>query len=353
VREGLAALFERAPIVALVEAHWVEQQHELLRELLLDDCYVEHVDDLAVEFGNAAHQELVDRYLAGEHVPELELQRVWTETVGGMRSRVFASPVYADFFRAVRRSRCIRGVDRPRVLLGDPPFDPQLQALAPRDEHFARVVEQQVLARKRRALILAGGGHLGRFSDVAGGNVVQRLERSRPGACVVVFTHYIFGDVAARRTAEVERLEGRLSQWPVPSLAPIHGSWLADVDPTLFLGDTARVLEPDGAIREVKAPPFRDDDGTPLHGVTLGDIAEFFLYLGPVSELTLLPPLRQRSVDWQRAERLAPRNPPPTADLRWAVQDSNLRPPACKAGALPAELTAQVPPAGFEPALPP
>ena len=28
--------------------------------------------------------------------------------------------------------------------------------------------------------------------------------------------------------------------------------------------------------------------------------------------------------------------------LTWAVQDSNLRPPACKAGALPAELTARV-----------
>src|SRR5438105_10365517 len=37
----------------------------------------------------------------------------------------------------------------------------------------------------------------------------------------------------------------------------------------------------------------------------------------------------------------------------WAVTGSNRRPPACKAGALPAELTAQVPPAGFEPALRP
>ena len=30
----------------------------------------------------------------------------------------------------------------------------------------------------------------------------------------------------------------------------------------------------------------------------------------------------------------------PTRGAEWAVQDSNLRPPACKAGALPAELTA-------------
>jgi hypothetical protein len=43
----------------------------------------------------------------------------------------------------------------------------------------------------------------------------------------------------------------------------------------------------------------------------------------------------------------APRDPSIHAELawilgsQWAVQDSNLRPPACKAGALPAELTAR------------
>ena len=45
------------------------------------------------------------------------------------------------------------------------------------------------------------------------------------------------------------------------------------------------------------------------------------------------------------------RNPAWTAGFRWwAVLGSNQRPPACKAGALPAELTAQVRLAGFEPA---
>jgi hypothetical protein len=294
-REGLAALFERAPIVALVEAHWVEQQHALLRELLCDPRFVERVDDLVVEFGNAAHQELIDRYLAGKDVPESDLRRVWTETIGGLQSGVFTSPVYADFFRAVRKNRRVRRANRPRVLLADPPFDPLLQAPhAHRDEHFALVVEREVLARNRRALVLAGGGHLGRLSDVAGGNVVQRLERSRPGACVVVFTHYVFGDVAARRAVELERLERRLSALPVPSLAPIQGTWLADIDPTLHLGDTARVIGPDGSVHEVEAPPFLADDGTPLRGVALSDVADFYLYLGPVDALTLRPPPRKR-----------------------------------------------------------
>ena len=49
------------------------------------------------------------------------------------------------------------------------------------------------------------------------------------------------------------------------------------------------------------------------------------------------------------AQQLKPFEQKPSGE--WAVLDSNQRPPACKAGALPAELTARVPPAGFEPAL--
>ena len=290
-REGLATLLESAQLVALVEAHWLEQQHELLRELICEPRFLEHLDDVVVEFGNAAHQDLVDRYLAGERVAESQLRRVWMETVGGLGSGVFTSPVYGEFFRAVRASRCERGADRPRVLLGDPLFDPQLgEFLTNREEHFALVVAREVLARNRRALLIAGGGHLGRLSDVAGGNVVQRLERVRPGACVVVFTHYVFDEVATRRTAEVARLERRLSRWPAPSLARIRGTWLADIDATLLLGDTARVVGPDGSVREVEAPPFRAADGTPLRGVTLGDVADFYLYFGPLHALTLRPP---------------------------------------------------------------
>ena len=44
--------------------------------------------------------------------------------------------------------------------------------------------------------------------------------------------------------------------------------------------------------------------------------------------------LRRRSCPGQRYAQDPPRR-------RWAVQGSNLRPPACKAGALPAELTAR------------
>src|SRR5215218_6096489 len=84
-REGLAAL---------VEVHWLEQQHRLLRELLRDPWFVERVDNVVVEFGNARLQELVDGYVAGGDVAESDLRRVWTETVGvnGVRHRLLSRP---------------------------------------------------------------------------------------------------------------------------------------------------------------------------------------------------------------------------------------------------------------------
>jgi hypothetical protein len=297
-RDGLLALFEAAPVVALGEAHWVEEEHRLIRELLLDERFAETVDAIVVEFGNAIHQPVIDRYLAGEAVAPSELRRVWAECVGGAGSRVFESPVYPAFFETVRSVRRGRS-EFPRVLLGDPPFDWQRgadaleHALGDRDDHFARLVEREILARGLRGLLLAGAAHFGRVSDLAGdGNVVQRLEREAPGCCVVVLPHYVFEDVAQRRPSDVAELEARLAGWPVPALAMIRGTWLGEIDAALLFGDTARRIEPDGTELEVPAP-FLDDEGRPRERVTLAEVADAYLYLGPTASLTLAePPLR-------------------------------------------------------------
>ena len=45
---GLLELFDQAPLVALDEAHWVEQQHALLQQLLLDERFTAAFDDIVV-----------------------------------------------------------------------------------------------------------------------------------------------------------------------------------------------------------------------------------------------------------------------------------------------------------------
>jgi hypothetical protein len=156
-----------------------------------------------------------------------------------------------------------------------------------------------VLARGRRALLLAGGGHLARLADAPGGNVVQRLERARPGCCTVVLTHHVFDDVAERRPADVAALEERMRGWAVPSLALIAGTWLAAVDARLILGDTAREIRPDGTTVEIDVP-FLDAEGTEVEPVTLGRVADTYLYLGPVAAHTLAWPRPADLESWRR-----------------------------------------------------
>jgi hypothetical protein len=293
--DGLLTLFRAAQVVALGEAHWLVQQHRLIQDLLFDERFAETIDAVVVEFGNALHQRLIDGYLAGEDVAPSQLRRVWSECVGGWFSRAFESPVYAEFFETVRSVRLARGSERPRVLLGDPPFDPLdgvgavERALGQRDEHFARVVAREVLARGHRALLLAGSGHLTRRSDLWEGNVVQRLEREAPGCSTVVLPHYLFEDVVERRRADVAKLERKLESWKPPALTPIRGTWLAEVDATLYLGDTARLLQADGTQIEIQTPRL-DDAGRALERVSLADVADAYLYLGPIASLTLAEP---------------------------------------------------------------
>ncbi len=124
---------------------------------------------------------------------------------------------------------------------------------------------------------------------------MQRLERSHPHSCAVVLPHYVFADVAERRGHELARLERRIAGWPVPSVARIHGTWLANVDTALVLGDTAMLIETDG--REVEVPaPLLNADGRQLSSVSLGNVADAYLYLGPVHSLTLAKP-RGRLID--------------------------------------------------------
>lgn len=126
--QALVELFDQVPIVALCKAHWVEEEHALIRGLLRDDRFVENVDDVVVEFGSAMHQDVIDLYLSGDSIDPAALRRVWRDCVDGPVSHVFDSPVYATFFAAVRASRAARRSTGPRVLLGDHPTAPPLRA---------------------------------------------------------------------------------------------------------------------------------------------------------------------------------------------------------------------------------
>jgi hypothetical protein len=154
------------PVVLMGEHHGWSGQHAFLRQLVDDPVIHRRFDDVVVEFGNARFQVVIDAYISGDRVSRAKLSKVWSETTQGS---TWESRDYARFFQSVRRSNRIYPAQAQlRVLLGDPPIDParigdarelDLWVLQ-RGAHFASVILRDVVARRRRALVIAGVAHV-------------------------------------------------------------------------------------------------------------------------------------------------------------------------------------------------
>jgi Tol biopolymer transport system component len=229
--------FARVPLVAFGEEHHDAQQHAFLRSLVEHPAFPGAVDDIVVEFGNARFQRLMDRWIVRrEKIPLRRVSRAWLETT--QRGVWAATPLYRQFFQTVRRvNGQLPRAQRIRVLLGDPPIDwrkiRSSRDLDPwigrRNSHYARVVERQVLARGRRALLIAGAAHFLRYGIP---NETALLEARHPGVLSVVLP---VGSWPAG-------LADRLPDAPAPWLASLAGTTVGALPASTFLGEGTRPL---------------------------------------------------------------------------------------------------------------
>lgn len=273
---ALLALFDRAPIVAVGEYHGWQAEHDVFADLVCDPRFPAAVDAIVVEFGNSRLQAILDRCVVdGEDVARTELKRVWQEST--QRSGVWNSPVYERFFSLVRHVNAdLPRERRIRVLAGDPPIDYATVTqfgecssedpacykfwLERRDESFADVVKNEVLAKDGSALLIAGAGHMiRRIGDDRPPSIPDLIAQVAPGSTLVVVPHAGFGIAGSDAQARIET-------WPVPSLARLRGTWLEELDACLI----------DGGGPASGDPPCLDG-----HGPTLADVADAYLYLGP------------------------------------------------------------------------
>jgi hypothetical protein len=296
--KGLLAAFTTYSLVALGEAHWLQQEADFLGQLLQHPDFARTVQTIVVEFGNAHYQTVVDRFVVGDVVTDADLRWVWHK-VGGA-GQAFESPIYAQFFHTVRAiNQSLPSDQQLRILLGDPPVDWQSgqrdpaiwRKFNPRDDHYAEVVELHVLAQGQRALLIAGAGHFSRISDLdpRDGNVVQRLEPKYPGTVFTVVPHVIFDETMAVHQAEVSELEKQLAFWPIPALASVRGTWLGEIPAYLHFDTIARTIDPGRTERLVRFP-YIGRNGLPITEVRLSDMVDALLYLGPSHTLTFTPP---------------------------------------------------------------
>lgn len=188
--EGVFGAFENYPIVALADAHGLAEQMDFYSAVVRDPRFARDVRNLVVEFGASSQQHVIDRYLAGETVPYVELRKVWNDTVGWVPPPAMVGLV--KFFAAVRDINKTLPPDRRiKVWLGEPPLDwtaPSrdeiMTAGMARDTYPAALLRDQILAKGEKALVIYGVGHF------AGGPMLKGLlDATHPGAMLAILPY--------------------------------------------------------------------------------------------------------------------------------------------------------------------
>jgi hypothetical protein len=301
-QEPIAAIldaFRTHDLVALSDAHGNEETQTFLRTLVADPRFADTVNDIVLETGNARYQDVIDRYIRGEDVALDAVRPAWQNTT--VANQIWADDVLFESIRRINASRPRE--EQIRLLLGDPPIDwdqvrtreDHFRWLTMRDSYPAALVQVEVLAKRRNALIVYGHLHFQRrqimsnfdMSDWRMQTIVSLIERASPAR---VFTVWRLDD-------ELNGVVPNLESWPVPSLAVTRGT-------TLGASDVAR-LSPTAA-----RMAFRGDGPVPVPkeqwiSLPIEEQLDAVLYLGPKARLrSIVVPARACSGPGFLEERL-------------------------------------------------
>jgi hypothetical protein len=255
--DGIFTAFQSHPLVGIGDYHGLAEEEDFYASLIRDTRFAKDVGNVVVEFGDAAQQETLDRYLSGEDIQYDQLRRVWSDTVGW--TPTVTALGYLNFYAEVRAvNLALPPEQRIHVWLGDPPVDwskirttEDLSRYVPlhyRDQYPANIINSQILAKNKRALVIYGGFHLR-------GDLREFVENIHPGAFFVVTPYTGF-----EQTSCPQCLERAAQDWPHPALVtrfargmrndqpPVQGcqlkelanveEWLSDFteDAKLYLG---------------------------------------------------------------------------------------------------------------------
>ena len=289
--DGVFAAFREHALVGLSDRHNLAQEGALYVSIIRDPRFAREVGNLVVEFGGASQQGVIDRYVSGESIPYAELRQVWTEVVGWSPGEI--GQMYLNLFATVRAVNAeLPSRERIRVWLGEPKVDwAQIKTrddLEPyiwqRDEHAAALIDREILAQHKKALIIYGPGHF--FSaPPRPASLGHLIKRDHPGSLFILATYAGYADPSC-----VARLEAKMKTWTAPVVAsPIAGTWL-----DAALRDCAdRVQFPPPVLGAPALSPERLARREAIMAKARleasGALADAFLYLGPSASLTRTP----------------------------------------------------------------
>ena len=294
--------FQSHRLVALGEGnHGNEQGHRFRLSLIRDARFATAVNDIVVECGNARYQDVMDRFLRGEDVPDGTLRDVWQNTT--QPHAIWDVPIYEEFFRTVRAVNAkLTDTQKLRVLLGDPPIDwkamnslSDLEAWGPpnsamsRDRYPAELIQREVLAKSRRALIIYGDMHFQRrdvmanFQDLPIDLLLARIERESGLRAFSVWTN---------TATDLRTIDPGVNTWPTPALIRLRGTLFGTADFTDYYPPDVPRFSADGSrVRRDEYVRFRMEDQF-----------DAVLYLGPPASITQsrLSPARCADVEYMK-----------------------------------------------------
>lgn len=268
--QTLISVFDQADIIGLGEAHGRRADSDLRIALVRHPDFAKKVRAIVVEFGSTTEQSTLDRYIRGENVSRAQLERVWKTTSNG----VWDSPIYVDFFTAVRDVNSKLPADaRIRVFGGDPgPTDQR-----DRETAAVAVLEEQALSKDGKALVIYGAAHFYRIAPASFGasaELARTVEKAHPGRIYTVIP--IGGELdlpppgVSLRNSDYSKFESALKTQIRPVLIPLQRPPFRDFMAEEFLGGGIFSCVGPGGCRSAFAGSL----------LTLGQMADACVYIG-------------------------------------------------------------------------
>lgn len=270
---GILNAFKTGQIVGIPDPHRNTATHAFVLSLIRDPRFPTVVDDVVIECGNALHQDVADRFVRGDDVPYETVRRIWLDTTQAQPG--CDTPQPEETLRTVRAvNASLRRGRKIRVLLGDPPI--RWEEVKTKEDHRkwiemreifpAEVVQREVLAKHRRALLVYGVGHLWRKNPQANfesaglaASLVSILEETHAAR---VFNVGLTLDLAKERAS--------VASWSAPSVVVLRGT---DLGATPVSYDGPRVSVHTGRIAPIPRDQWRS--------MRMEDQYDALLYLGP------------------------------------------------------------------------
>ena len=265
---AILAALDRYELIGMPADHGLKDLNDLILTLIRDPSFAKKVNDIEIECGNSLYQDVLDRYTSGADVPFREVQKVWRNTSQPPCGRSGFYEQLVPLVRAINQK--LPREKGLRVLAADPPIDwdrirtaedlRQAVLSLRRDTSIASVIEKEVLAKHRKALMLMGTLHL-----LHGAGATGMMEAKHPNSVFVISELGTFGENST------DASKALLASWPIPALARVKGASMGKLGLKSFL-PAPNVMDQDCN--------FHNDFTGPLRK-PVEELFDAVLYLGP------------------------------------------------------------------------